>query len=115
MLQDQEPGKEARRQAGPRQRLQRHEMPHATEHAVRRASNGQHRRDHAGKAATRARIGYGAILIECLDSCGYLCAATARWDQALTIWAACAAALQAAGIDAAFQTEQNGVSRPGRH
>jgi predicted ATPase/DNA-binding CsgD family transcriptional regulator len=47
-----------------------------------------------------ARTGYEAILIECLDSCGYLCAATARWDQAITIWAACAAALQAAGIDA---------------
>jgi hypothetical protein len=37
-------------------------------------------------------------LIDCLDSCGYLCAATARWAEALTIWAACAAVLQAAGI-----------------
>ena len=47
-----------------------------------------------------SRIGYGAILIDCLDSCAYLCAATARWDQAITMWAACHAVLQAAGIDA---------------
>ena len=50
-----------------------------------------------------ARIGYW-VVIECLDSCGYLCAATARWDQAITIWAACAAAFQAAGIDAGIPT-----------
>jgi DNA-binding CsgD family transcriptional regulator len=55
-----------------------------------------------------ARIGYEAILIECLDSCGYLCAATARWDRAITIWAASAAALQAAGIDAGIP---NGAER----
>jgi len=47
-----------------------------------------------------ARIGYKVGLIDCLDSCTYLCTATARWDQAVTMWAACHAVLQAAGIDA---------------
>jgi predicted ATPase/DNA-binding CsgD family transcriptional regulator len=65
-----------------------------------------------------SRIGYGAILIECLDSCGYLCAATARWDQALTIGAACAALLQAADIDAGIpygaQRREQGL-RQARH
>jgi predicted ATPase/DNA-binding CsgD family transcriptional regulator len=55
-----------------------------------------------------ARIGYEVILIECLDSCAYLCAAAARWAEALTISAACSAALQAAGIDAGIP---NGAQR----
>jgi len=47
-----------------------------------------------------ARIGYVVALLDCLDSCAYLCAVTARWDQAITMWAACNAALRAADIDA---------------
>jgi predicted ATPase/class 3 adenylate cyclase/DNA-binding CsgD family transcriptional regulator len=49
-----------------------------------------------------SRSGWGVVLIECLDSCTYLCTATAQWDQAVTMWAACNAVLQAAGIDAGF-------------
>jgi predicted ATPase/DNA-binding CsgD family transcriptional regulator len=49
-----------------------------------------------------ARTGYEVGLNDCLDSCAYLCAVTARWDQALTMWAACAAVLQGAGIGAGF-------------
>src|SRR5262249_38105709 len=45
-----------------------------------------------------SRTGFRVALIDCLDSCGYLCAATARWAEAITLWAACAAALRAAGV-----------------
>jgi len=38
------------------------------------------------------------VLPDCLDSCGYLCAATARWAEAITLWAASATALRAAGM-----------------
>ena len=55
-----------------------------------------------------SRIGHQPILIECLDSCTYLCTATARWNQAITMWAACNTALQAAGIDAGIP---NGTQR----
>jgi predicted ATPase/DNA-binding CsgD family transcriptional regulator/transcriptional regulator with XRE-family HTH domain len=45
-----------------------------------------------------SRTGYGVVLIDCLDSCGYLCAATARWAEAVTMWEACTSALRAAGM-----------------
>jgi DNA-binding CsgD family transcriptional regulator len=45
-----------------------------------------------------ARTGYNVVLIDCLDSCGYLCAATARWAEAITLWEAWASALRAAGM-----------------
>jgi non-specific serine/threonine protein kinase len=47
-----------------------------------------------------SRIGYGLVLPDCLDSCAYLCAATGRWAETLTMWAACTSALQAAGMQA---------------
>ena len=34
------------------------------------------------------RIGDPLRLLNCLDSCGHLCAATQRWAQAVTVWAA---------------------------
>ena len=37
-------------------------------------------------------------LIDCLDECGFLCAATGRWAEAITLWAAYAARLQAIGV-----------------
>jgi DNA-binding CsgD family transcriptional regulator len=51
-----------------------------------------------------SRIGYGVVLIDCLDSCGYLCAATGRWAEAITMWAACTSALRAAGMQANLAT-----------
>jgi DNA-binding CsgD family transcriptional regulator len=45
-----------------------------------------------------ARIGHGVLLIDCLDSCGHLCAQTQRPADALAVWAAHAACLQDAGI-----------------
>jgi DNA-binding CsgD family transcriptional regulator len=47
-----------------------------------------------------SRIGYGPVLIDCLDSCAYLCAATECWAEAITMWAACTSALRAAGMQA---------------
>ena len=45
-----------------------------------------------------SRTGFRVMLPDCLDSCGYLCAATAGWAEALTMWAAWASALRAAGM-----------------
>src|SRR5262245_4032871 len=45
-----------------------------------------------------SRTGFRVVLPDCLDSCGYLCAATARWADAITLWAAYATALRAAGM-----------------
>src|SRR5262249_18747035 len=54
-----------------------------------------------------SRTGYNVVLPDCLDSCGHLCAATARWTEASTLWAAYAAALRAAGIqDWAYGAER---------
>jgi DNA-binding CsgD family transcriptional regulator len=41
-----------------------------------------------------SRIGYRSRLIGCLDHCGHLCAATQRWAEAVTLWAAYHARLQ---------------------
>ncbi|MGD0376891.1 MAG: protein kinase [Streptosporangiaceae bacterium] len=35
-----------------------------------------------------ARIGDRLRMIDCLDTCGHLCAATGRWAEAITLWAA---------------------------
>jgi predicted ATPase/DNA-binding CsgD family transcriptional regulator len=35
-----------------------------------------------------ARIGYQTGLSNCIDDCGYLCAAVGRWAEAVTLWAA---------------------------
>jgi predicted ATPase/class 3 adenylate cyclase/DNA-binding CsgD family transcriptional regulator len=37
------------------------------------------------------RTGASLLLIHCLDVCGNLCAATRRWREAITVWAACGA------------------------
>jgi predicted ATPase/DNA-binding CsgD family transcriptional regulator len=39
------------------------------------------------------------ILVSCLDVCGDLCAATRRWQEAITVWAACDAVGQAARLE----------------
>jgi hypothetical protein len=45
-----------------------------------------------------ARVGNRLRLIGCLDNCGHLCAATQRWADAVTIWAAYAACLEELGV-----------------
>ncbi len=44
-----------------------------------------------------SRTGDRLILGDCLDRCGHLCAATRRWAEAVTMWAAFAAAVEADG------------------
>jgi ATP/maltotriose-dependent transcriptional regulator MalT len=45
-----------------------------------------------------SRIGYRDLLSDCLDYCGYLCAATQRWEEAVTVWAARATAQRESGV-----------------
>ena len=45
-----------------------------------------------------SRTGDNVVLPYCLDACGHLCAATARWAGAITMWAAYAAALATATV-----------------
>jgi DNA-binding CsgD family transcriptional regulator len=53
------------------------------------------------------RTGGWIELDNCLDRCGYLCAATGRPEQAITIWAAFAALLaHDAGVDAPADTRR---------
>ena len=44
------------------------------------------------------RIGNRLRMIDCLDNCGHLCAATQRWADAVTMWAAYLASLAELGI-----------------
>ena len=44
------------------------------------------------------RIGSPMRLIDCLDNCGHLCAATSRWSDAVTVWAAFVACLKEIGM-----------------
>ena len=39
-----------------------------------------------------SRTGYDVVLLDCFDSYAWLCAATARWADAITMWAACTCA-----------------------
>ena len=45
-----------------------------------------------------AQTGANVLLINCLDLCGDLCAATRRWREAITVWAALAAVWHDTGI-----------------
>jgi len=45
-------------------------------------------------------ISDGVFLLNCLMTCGYLCAGERRWSEAITVWAACDAIMQAAGMRA---------------
>ncbi len=62
--------------------------------AGRMAEAGTHLREAVGIAS---RIGNRLRLLECLDSGGHLCAATGRWADAVTMWAALAACQRHAG------------------
>jgi predicted ATPase/DNA-binding CsgD family transcriptional regulator len=44
------------------------------------------------------RIGDQTELLNCVDNCGHLCAATGRWADAITLWAALAAHTEQAGL-----------------
>jgi predicted ATPase/DNA-binding CsgD family transcriptional regulator len=50
-----------------------------------------------------SRTGDRMRLIDCLDTCGELCAATGRWADVITIWAAHAAWLRRTGMPALHQ------------
>ena len=56
--------------------------------AGRMAEAGAHLREALEIAA---QTGDRLRLIDCLDTCGHLCAATGRWAEAITVWAAYAA------------------------
>jgi non-specific serine/threonine protein kinase len=54
---------------------------------------------HLGEALELAtRVGDRLRLLDCLNCCGRLCAATQRWAEAVTVWAAYAARLQDDGM-----------------
>jgi hypothetical protein len=81
---------------------------------------------HAGRARDAAahlreglqgalRAGTRGILLECLGCCGYLCAATGRPAEALTVWAAYTAlAARYGGVDPAFGRYWAGPLRAAR-
>ena len=50
-----------------------------------------------------SRTGNWMRLLDCLNTCGHLCAATERWADAITIWAAHAAWIQRGQIPALHQ------------
>jgi predicted ATPase/DNA-binding CsgD family transcriptional regulator len=61
-------------------------------------------------AQVALRIGDETELLNCIDNCGHLCAATRRWADAITLWAALAAYTEQAGLtdpqdDAARRSE----------
>jgi predicted ATPase/DNA-binding CsgD family transcriptional regulator len=49
-------------------------------------------------AQVALRIGDQTELLNCIDNCGHLCAATGRWADAVTLWAALAAQTERAGL-----------------
>ena len=48
--------------------------------------------------AITVQAGNQLRLIDCLDECAFLCAATGRWAEAVTLWAAYTSRLQAMGV-----------------
>ena len=44
------------------------------------------------------RIGEQETVIDCVDVCGFLCAASRRWGETITIWAAASACSQEQGL-----------------
>jgi predicted ATPase/DNA-binding CsgD family transcriptional regulator len=65
---------------------------------------------------TAARAGGWVDVLNCLDACGYLCAGTGRWSDAITVWAAHAALLRHEGhadwpVDARRRQEALGKAR----
>jgi predicted ATPase/DNA-binding CsgD family transcriptional regulator len=54
-------------------------------HTGEMAGAGEHLREAIGLAAQTSNQ---LRLIDCLDNCGYLCAATGRWAEAIALWTA---------------------------
>jgi non-specific serine/threonine protein kinase len=52
-----------------------------------------------------SRIGHSLALTSLIEHCGYLCAATGRWADAVTLWAALAADLKRRGLPARLVNE----------
>jgi predicted ATPase/DNA-binding CsgD family transcriptional regulator len=63
-------------------------MAEVDRRADRLADAGTHLRESLELAV---QVGDRLRLIDCLDTCGHLCAATGRWAEAITVWAAHAA------------------------
>jgi predicted ATPase/class 3 adenylate cyclase/DNA-binding CsgD family transcriptional regulator len=66
---------------------------------------------------TAARIGDQADLLNCVHECGHLCAATGRWAEAVTLWAAHTAQSQDAGFSVslpATRRRQQGMRKAAR-
>jgi DNA-binding CsgD family transcriptional regulator len=64
------------------------QMAELDRRAGRMADAGTHLRESLGLAV---QTGDRLRLIDCLDTCGHICAATGRWAEAITMWAAHAA------------------------
>jgi predicted ATPase/DNA-binding CsgD family transcriptional regulator len=71
--------------------------------AGRIAEAGAHLRESLEIAT---RIGSRLRLIDCLNNCGHLCAATGRWADAITMWAAFIACLKEIGMSDLPSTEE---------
>ena len=64
------------------------------------------------------RMGDPLSLLNCLDSCGHLCAATQRWAEAVTLWAAYDAQTQGQASSICRRTHtaaRHLCGRPGKH
>ena len=70
-------------------------MAEVDRRAGRMADAGTHVREALG---ITAQTGDRLRLIDCLDTCGHLCAAGGRWAEAITLWAAYAAQSAHAGL-----------------
>jgi len=64
-------------------------------HTGQIAGAGDHLREAIGLAT---QTGNRVRLVDCLDNCGHLCAATGRWVEAVTLWAAYATHNAALGV-----------------
>ena len=58
------------------------------------------------------RIGDPLRLLNCLDSCGHLCAATQRWAEAITLWAAHDAQTQGARASSICRRTRTAARHP---
>jgi DNA-binding CsgD family transcriptional regulator len=54
-----------------------------------------------------ARTGDHVNLRDCLEQCGYLCAATERWAEAVTLWSAYTADVTRTGMPRNYSAEDN--------
>jgi DNA-binding CsgD family transcriptional regulator len=51
-------------------------------------------------------VSASVVLVNCLLTCGFLCAAARRWPETITVWAACEATMRAAGLQAGGMADE---------